>query len=219
MKILVVDDHTLIREALRGVLQELKPEAGVIDASSCREALELAQANAAELDLVLLDLGLPDGDGFDTLGELRDLYPAVAIVVLSASKDRDSVTKALDLGALGFIPKSASRAVMVSALQLVFAGGIYVPPEILQRPKAPVSAPVSAPMSPSELGLTERQIDVLALMMQGKSNKAVCRELNLAEATVKNHITAILRALKVSNRTEAVIAVSEFGWKLKTPRP
>ena len=219
MKILVVDDHALIREALRGVLLELKPEAGVIDASSCREALELAQANAAELDLVLLDLGLPDGDGFDTLGELRDLYPAVAIVVLSASKDRDSVTKALDLGALGFIPKSASRAVMVSALQLVFAGGIYVPPEILQRPKAPVSAPVSAPMSPSELGLTERQIDVLALMMQGKSNKAVCRELDLAEATVKNHITAILRALKVTNRTEAVIAVAAFGWKLKTPRP
>ena len=219
MKILVVDDHTLIREALRGVLQELKPEAGVIDASSCREALELAQANAAELDLVLLDLGLPDGDGFETLGELRDLYPAVAIVVLSASKDRDSVTKALDLGALGFIPKSASRAVMVSALQLVFAGGIYVPPEILQSQEAPMTAPVSAPMSPGELGLTERQIDVLALMMQGKSNKAVCRELDLAEATVKNHITAILRALKVTNRTEAVIAVAEFGWKLKTIKP
>jgi DNA-binding NarL/FixJ family response regulator len=127
------------------------------------------------------------------------------------------VTKALDLGALGFIPKSASRAVMVSALQLVFAGGIYVPPEILQ--KAPMSAPVSAPMSPSELGLTERQIDVLALMMQGKSNKAVCRELDLAEATVKNHVTAILRALKVTNRTEAVLAVAEFGWKLKTIRP
>jgi len=220
MKILVVDDHMLIREALRGVLQELKPEAGVIDASSCHEALQLAQANAGELDLVLFDLGLPDGDGFDTLGELRDLYPAVAIVVLSAFKDRDSVTKALELGALGFIPKSASRAVMVSALQLVFAGGIYVPPEILQRPQeAPMSAPVSAPMSPSELGLTERQIDVLALMMQGKSNKAVCRELDLAEATVKNHVTAILRALKVTNRTEAVLAVAAFGWKLKTIRP
>lgn len=219
MKILVVDDHALIREALRGVLRELKPEAGVIDASSCREALQLAQANAGELGLVLLDLGLPDGDGFDTLGELRDVYPAVAIVVLSASKDRDSVTRALDLGALGFIPKSASRVVMMSALQLVFAGGIYVPPEILQRPeKTPVDAPVSAPMSPSELGLTERQIDVLALMMQGMSNKAVCRELNLAEATVKNHITAILRALKVANRTEAVIAAAAFGWKLKASK-
>jgi len=218
MKILVVDDHALIREALRGVLQELKPEADVIDASSCREALQLAQANAGEVDLVLFDLSLPDGDGFDTLGELRDLYPAVAIVVLSASQDRDSVTKALDLGALGFIPKSASRAVMMSALQLVFAGGIYVPPEILQRSqKTPTSAAVSVP-SPAELGLTERQIDVLALMMQGKSNKAVCRELDLAEATVKNHVTAILRALKVANRTEAVIAVAEFGWKLKTFR-
>src|SRR5262245_53039762 len=175
MKILVVDDHALIREALGGVLQELKPEASVIEASSCREALQLAQANAGELGLVLLDLGLPDGDGFDTLGELRDLYPAVAIVVLSASRDRDSVTRALDLGALGFIPKSATRGVMMSALQLVFAGGIYVPPEILQHPqKTPLGAAVSAPMSPADLGLTERQIDVLALMMQGMSNKAVC---------------------------------------------
>ena len=220
MKILIVDDHALIREALRGVLQELKPEADIIDAASCHEALQLAQANAGDLDLVLFDLSLPDGDGFDTLSALRDLYPAVAIVVLSASQDRDSVTKALELGALGFIPKSASRAVMVSALQLVFAGGIYVPPEILQRSqKTPTNATVSVPMSPSELGLTDRQIDVLALMMQGKSNKAVCRELDLAEATVKNHVTAILRALKVANRTEAVIAVAEFGWKLKTFRP
>jgi DNA-binding NarL/FixJ family response regulator len=220
MKILVVDDHALIREALRGVLQELKPEADVIDASSCREALQLAQTHSPELELVLLDLSLPDGDGFATLRELRDLYPAVAIVVLSAAQDRDSVTRALDLGALGFIPKSASRAVMVSALQLVFAGGIYVPPEILQRSEnTHMSAPTSVAMSPSELGLTERQIDVLALMMQGKSNKAVCRELDLAEATVKNHVTAILRALKVANRTEAVIAAAEFGWKLKAFRP
>jgi DNA-binding NarL/FixJ family response regulator len=109
---------------------------------------------------------------------------------------------------------------MMSALQLVFAGGIYIPPEILQpAEKPPTSEPESGPMSPSELGLTERQIDVLALMMQGKSNKAVCRELDLAEATVKNHVTAILKALKVTNRTEAVIAVAEFGWKLKTTRP
>ena len=108
---------------------------------------------------------------------------------------------------------------MVSALQLVFAGGVYVPPEILQRPQETAnSAPVSAPASPSELGLTERQIDVLALLVQGKSNKAVCRELDLAEATVKNHVTAILRALKVTNRTEAVLAVAELGWKLRATR-
>ena len=104
MKILVVDDHALIREALRGVLLELKSDVTVIDASSCREALQLAEANATELGLILFDLGLPDGDGFDALGELCDKYPAIAIVVLSASKDRDSVTRALERGARGFIP-------------------------------------------------------------------------------------------------------------------
>lgn len=216
MKILIVDDHVLIREALRGVLGELRPDAEILDAADCSEAMRLATASAAELELILLDLGLPDGDGFDILADLRARYPAVAIVVLSATKDRDSVTRSLDLGALGFIPKSATRAVMMSALQLVFAGGIYVPPEILQRDQAaPPSSPVAAKaVSPSDLGLTDRQVDVLALMMHGKSNKAICRELALAEATVKNHVTAVLKTLKVTNRTEAVIAVAALGWKL-----
>ena len=220
MKILIVDDHTLIREALGGVLLELRPDAAVVEASDCREALELVHENAAELDLIVFDLGLPDGDGFEALGELRALYPGVAIIVLSASKDRDSMTKALNLGALGFIPKSATRAVMMSAFQLVFAGGIYVPPEILQHSNQTRSREsASGPPSPSDLGLTERQVDVLARMMQGKGNKAISRDLDLAEATVKNHVTAVLKALKVTNRTEAVIAVAELGWKLPTVKP
>jgi DNA-binding NarL/FixJ family response regulator len=111
--------------------------------------------------------------------------------------------------------------VMLSALQLVFAGGIYIPPEILARdePSAPQrddkpSAANRPTVSPADVGLTERQVDVLSLMMEGKSNKAICRVLNLAEPTVKNHVTAILKALEVSNRTEAVIAVGQLGWKL-----
>ena len=141
---------------------------------------------------------------------------------LSASQDRNSVTKALDLGAVGFIPKTGHRDVMMSALQLVFSGGIYIPPEILARDQAP-PAPVSptatrlglqSQAAPTDLGLTDRQVDVLALMMQGKSNKAICRVLDLAEPTVKNHITAIFKALKVTNRTEAVIAARELGWDL-----
>jgi DNA-binding NarL/FixJ family response regulator len=220
VEILVVDDHALIREALRSVLREIKGEAVVLEASSCSQAMAVI-AEHPNLDLILLDLNLPDRDGFTVLAELGERYPAISVVVLSAQQDRSSVVRALDLGALGFIPKSGQREVMISALQLVFAGGIYIPPEILARdepsPRQRDDKPtaVSRPsVSPADLGLTERQVDVLSLMMQGKSNKAICRVLNLAEPTVKNHVTAILKALGVSNRTEAVIAVGELGWKL-----
>jgi len=219
MKILVVDDHVLIRDALRGVLKELKGDAEVLEASDCRQAMALIAENANDLGLILLDLNLPDRDGFSALAEVRERYPAVSVVVLSGQHDRGSVVKALDLGALGFIPKSGQREVMLSALQLVFAGGIYIPPEILTReaaaqPGAKPAASERPHASPSDLGLTGRQLDVLALMMQGKSNKAICRVLDLAEPTVKNHVTAILKALKVTNRTEAVIAARELGWEL-----
>src|SRR6266404_5449305 len=220
MKILVVDDHVLIREALRGVLKELKQDAVVLEAADCRQAMASVQSQT-DLGLILLDLNLPDRDGFSVLGELRERYPAISVVVLSAQQDRGSVIRALDLGALGFIPKSGQREVMLRALELVFAGGVYIPPEILVRdepsPRQRDDKPPVAnrpTVSPADLGLTERQLDVLSLMMQGKSNKAICRVLNLAEPTVKNHVTAILKALEVSNRTEAVIAVGQLGWKL-----
>jgi DNA-binding NarL/FixJ family response regulator len=222
MKILVVDDHVLIRDALRGVLKELKGDAEVLEASDCRQALALIADNADDLGLILLDLNLPDRDGFSALAEVREHYPAVSVVVLSGQHDRSSVIRALDLGALGFIPKSGQREVMLSALQLVFAGGVYIPPEILTRdspatqPAAKPPAAERPPASPSDLGLTGRQLDVLALMMQGKSNKAICRVLDLAEPTVKNHVTAILKALRVTNRTEAVIAVRELGWEFSS---
>jgi len=219
MKILVVDDHVLIREALRGALKQLKGGATVLEACDGRETTRLV-AEHPDIGLILLDLNLPDWDGFSLLAELREHHPAIAVVVLSAQQDRSSVVKALDQGALGFIPKSAQRDVMLTALQLVFAGGIYIPPEILTREEPalpetqlPGRSTASLPASPRDLGLTERQLDVLALMTQGKSNKAICRVLDLAEPTVKNHITAIFRALKVTNRTEAVIAVIKSGWK------
>jgi DNA-binding NarL/FixJ family response regulator len=220
MKILVVDDHALIREALRGVLKEVKGDASVLEASDCRQAMQLIAAHA-DLSLILLDLTLPDRDGFSVLAELRERYPAISVVVLSAVQDRSSIVKALDLGVLGFIPKSGQREVMLSALQLVFAGGIYIPPEILVCEDLPLPKPAltrlaadTARVTPGDLGVTGRQLDVLALMMQGKSNKAICRVLELALPTVKNHVTAVLKALNVTNRTEAVIAVGELGWEL-----
>jgi DNA-binding NarL/FixJ family response regulator len=183
-------------------------------------------AEEGDLGLILLDLNLPDRDGFSVLSELRERYPAISVVVLSGQQDRASVVKALDLGALGFIPKTGQRDVMLGALRLVFAGGIYIPPEILAREAPPQPSPAlsrlgadTAHVTPANLGLTGRQLDVLALLMQGKSNKAICRILNLAEPTVKNHVTAVLKALKVNSRVEAVIAVGELGWELPRRQP
>ena len=218
MKFLVVDDHMLIREAMRGVILELQRDAVVLEAGTCGQAMSLIQQNA-DIALILLDLKLPDRDGFAVLAELRERYPAISVVMLSAFNDRDNVVKALDGGALGFIPKTGSRELLVSALRLILAGGIYIPPDILARPPAATAAagqpaPVERPPSPAELGLTGRQVEVLALMMQGKSNKLICRALDLAEPTVKNHVSAILKSLGVSNRTEAVLAVAAMGWDL-----
>ena len=213
MKVLLVDDHVLIREALRGVLKELNEDATVLEAPDCSQAMRQI-AEHPDLALILLDLNLPDRNGFDALTELRQRYPAISIVVLSGFHDRANVVRTLDLGAMGFIPKTSQREVMVNALRLVFAGGIYIPPEILVRAEAGTVPASKQPASLADLGLTERQIEVLALMMQGKSNKAICRVLDLAEPTVKNHVTAILKALDVTNRTEAVIAVSALGWEL-----
>lgn len=218
MKILVVDDHALIRDALQGVMKKIKRGAIVLEASDSRQAMDVL-ASQPDLSLVLLDLNLPDRDGFLLLADIRERYPAVAVVVLSALQDRARVMQALELGAAGYIPKSVRREVMISALQLVFSGGVYIPPEVLTREEAAYALPVSSSrghpiVSPAEIGLSHRQLEVLALLMQGKSNKVICRTLQLAEPTVKNHVTAILKALKVTNRTEAVIAVNELGWKL-----
>jgi DNA-binding NarL/FixJ family response regulator len=215
MKFLVVDDHVLIRDSLRGVLRDLKGETAIIvEARDSREAMHLIEQNR-DVELVLLDLALPDRDGLETLAEIAERYPAVSVVVLSVHQDRDRVMKALDLGALGFIPKSTAREVMLSAFNLIFSGGVYVPPEMLNRsePVTPDGAATSPKrqISAADLGLTERQMDVLTLMMQGKSNKAICLALDLAEATVKIHVSAILRALKAANRTEAVIAAGALG--------
>src|SRR5262249_14900757 len=226
MKFLVVDDHELIREAMRGALKQLDGDAAILEAADSRQAMLLIDENA-DLDLILLDLNLPDRDGFSVLVELRKTYPAISVVVMSAQQDHDSVVKALNLGAVGFIPKSATRKMILGALQLVMSGDTYIPRQALpEQPPLTPNPPTTAQakpetggdkVSPADLGLTERQIDVLALIMQGKSNKAICRVLDLSEPTVKSHVSAILRALKVSNRTEIVIAVSALKLELPTP--
>jgi DNA-binding NarL/FixJ family response regulator len=216
MKILVIDDHVLIRQAMQGVLRKVRRDAVLLEASNSKEALQTIAAQP-DIDLILLDLTLPDRDGFSVFTELRERYPAIAIVVVSALQDPSNVMKALDMGARGYIPKSAQGDVILNALRLIISGGTYVPPEILAGGELSHAAQFSgdrAQHSPTDIGLTDRQLEVLALMMQGKNNKTICRTLNLAEPTVKNHVTAILRALKVTSRTEAVIVANNLGWKI-----
>ena len=225
MKILVVDDHALIRTALRGVLGQLDGGVTMLEASDCRSAFELVEAQP-DLDLVLLDLNLPGKHGLAALEELRTRYPALPVVVLSSANDRASVMQALDLGAMGYIPKLSSNEVLISALRLVLSGGIYIPPEILARSgqAQPAAAEIAAAASghrgsparvPADLGLSERELRVLKLLLEGKSNKLICRELDLAESTVKNHVTQILKALNVTSRTQAVIVAAQMGLVLE----
>jgi len=200
MRILVCDDHALFREGLEGVLDRLDDEVelrGVDDA----EAL-LAEVRAAEddLDLVLLDIRLRGMHGFDALARLRRDHPSVPVVVVSASERPEDVRRALDGGAAGFIPKSTRGPVLVSALRLVLAGGVYVPPLLLDAAPAAKAAE-----------LTPRQVDVLRLLARGLTNREICGVLGIAEGTVKSHVMRIYELLSVTNRTEAAMRLRELG--------
>ena len=215
MKILVVDDHPLILEALHHVLRQLDRTVDVYDARTARDGRELVVRHA-DAGLLLLDLSLPDADGFAFLSELRADYPALPVVVLSASDRREDILHSIDLGAMGFIPKTSSNQVMLQALRLVLSGGVYLPPVALgtragAEPPPPRASEPAHGASARDLGLTARQAQVLQLILQGKPNKVICRELGLAEGTVKIHVAAILRALNVSTRTQAVIEASRLG--------
>ena len=218
MKILVVDAHPLVLEALRAVLHQLDAVVEVYDAANSAGARRLVDQHP-DADLLLLDLGLPDADGFTLLGEIRAAHPAIPVVVLSGSENHDDVTRALDSGAMGYIPKSCPNDVLIGALRLVLSGGIYVPPTMLhrasaaQRPQPEATSPARSQgnVLPESLGLTPRQSEVLALVLQGLPNKIICRRLGLAEPTVKVHMQAVLRALQADNRVQAVIEASRRG--------
>jgi DNA-binding NarL/FixJ family response regulator len=217
-KILLVDDHTLFREGVQLLLKQLDDNVEVLSGGTCKRGLELADAHD-DFDLMLLDFELPDQNGFEGLTALREQHPSLPIVMMSARDDSATVMEALDRGAMGFIPKTSSTELMLNALRLVLAGGTYIPPEAIAghafAPSVAPSAPVRPSKSLSDLGLTERQIDVLRLLVQGRSNKLICRELDLAEGTVKTHMTAVLRALHVTNRTQAIIAIAKMGITLE----
>lgn len=205
MKILIADDHALFRDGVRQLLTQLDDDVVVTEAGNCQQMLAAIEADA-QLQLALLDLCMPGQDGFTALDTIARSYPALPIVVLSASESPEDMRRALGNGAMGYIPKSASAPVILNALRLVLAGGIYVPPALLKTESRPL---VDAAPTPRKL--TPRQLDVLGRMIEGKANKVIAAELSVSEATVKAHISAVFDALNVTNRTMAARVAARFG--------
>jgi DNA-binding NarL/FixJ family response regulator len=220
MKILIADDHRLVIEAVKAKLSEIEPGIEFVLAMSVDELLAGA---SDDIDLAVIDLNMPGADGQAHVDEIRRRHPAVPVIVLSGYEDPAIMRSALERGVLGFIPKAYSPEVMLSAVRLVLAGGVYVPPMML--PAVPPGIVAGVPGEASQRAsaaasaqtlehlrnvLTERQVEVLQLLSQGKPNKLIGRALGISEGTVKIHLAAIFRALNVRNRTEAVVAAQSL---------
>lgn len=214
MKILIGDDHLLFREGLCRLLTQLDDQASFVEAGTFDEVREMAR-DGQDFDLVLLDLQMPGFPGFSGVQEICEAQAGTPVVIVSASEAQADVRAALDAGASGYIPKSSSVKIMLSALNLIFSGGIYVPPAAIlgDGPGVGGAAPGSGGQGGGAAGapaLTQRQRDVLRCLREGKSNKQIAYELGLSEGTVKIHVTAVMRSLGVRNRTQAVIASGDI---------
>jgi DNA-binding NarL/FixJ family response regulator len=212
MKTLLIDDHPLFREGLAMVMTQAFPQLKLHQAGDMTEALGRI-AEQGDIALALLDLNLPDCTGLQGLQRLREQAPQVTVVVLSADESSETVMAAIDAGAAGFIPKTSRLGVMQDALRVVLDGGVYLPDSILHTQQTP-AAPAGASEADAALGLSPRQLDVLKLLIEGKPNKLICRELDLSESTVKTHLAAIFRRLNASSRTQAVVAAARLGLRL-----
>lgn len=200
MKAVIVDDHALVREGIVQVLKGCEDISEVIEAASHADLLSTLDAHP-DIGIILLDINMSDVTTVETLIDLRECLPNVAVVILSANEDPAEATDFLNNGAAGYIPKSASNEVLLNAIGLILADGVYVPPFVLSGKKHDERITQPGNASPK---MTNRQYEVLELMVQGMSNKGIARELRLSESTVKTHVSAILEAFGVDNRTKAV---------------
>jgi DNA-binding NarL/FixJ family response regulator len=208
MKLLVIDDHPIVLDGLAALLTGAGKDMVVLTARDAPSGFKLLEAHP-DLDIVLLDLRLPGLSGHAAIAEFGRLRPTLPVIVLSSSEDPADVRKAIALGALGYVPKSASRHALMSAIDLVLNGEIYVPPLLVDSVFADLPREETAASHAARL--TERQVEVLAMLAQGLSNKIIASRLNLSEKTVKIHISAIFRALNVINRTQAASVGRESG--------
>jgi DNA-binding NarL/FixJ family response regulator len=231
MRFAIIDDHPFVLDALSLIIASMEQRPSVTGFESLQR-FEEAVRGGDSFDLVLLDLGIPGFSHLESLYKFREVAPVMPVIVISASDERATILEALDLGAMGFIPKTSRRDVLMRALELVLAGGIYIPPQALEKSGESLSASrhrpeavhhqsqPSAPPAPATMvsSLTGRQRDVLDLLVKGMPNKLICRELGLSPNTVKSHVGAIFRALNATNRTQAVLAAQREGFRVDYQR-
>ena len=214
MKILLVDDHALFREGMRYVLNQLPEAVEVMEAGNFQDCLKFAELHP-ELDLALLDLNMPGSEGPISIKYFHQRYPHIPVVVVSGEEDRGIMSKVMNYGAMGFVCKNATAAVMLSALNLILSGGIYIPSQLLQKLDAPANGDTvpkdGRSIRSNEYGLTGRQMQVLTHLAAGLSNKEIAEAVCLAEGTVKIHVAAVYQTLRVGSRMEAVRVAEKLG--------
>jgi DNA-binding NarL/FixJ family response regulator len=222
MKILMVDDHPLMADAVKTVLLAVDPTNDITHVTTINAACKTLDQQF-DFDLVLLDLGLSDAQEFSGLKLIKNRYAEVPIVVMSADRQPNVILECLNLGAVGYVPKTSAREVLINALRLVASGNVYVPPEALahagevgtmQLPNSLLEIGANERVM-TALGMTERQREVLRLLLRGLPNKLICKQLDLAEGTIKVHVSAVLKLLGAQTRTQAVVAASRLGLKFE----
>lgn len=212
MILLLVDDHALFREGLKFLLRGLDDELVIDEAESCAAAT--ARQGQFSYDLILLDLNLPGVGGLEALAAMRAAYPQTPVVVLSGEDDPRTIRATIEQGAMGFVPKSSTPEILIQALKLILARGVYLPVSALDGEAVPVPHAARESSAAVLAGLSARQLEVLRCVIQGQPNKLIARNLALSESTVKAHLSAVFRALGAHNRTEAVYAAAKLGLKL-----
>ena len=216
--IVIADDHPLFRDAIRGVLLKLFPEVNILESHNVDSTLDIIAADP-DIDLVLLDLNMDGMDGFNGIVKIRNTHPEIPIVVVSSEENRAIVLQTITCGAIGFISKSTEGSKIEDALMSILDGQIYLPPDIIRSSEDSSSQDKSdsgsthAPLDPSLVStLTRRQLLVLEHIVLGQSNKQISYDLDIAETTVKAHVSAILNKLKVNNRIQAALRSSQLNF-------
>lgn len=221
-RLLIADDHPLFRDAVVSAMEQAFEGIVVLQSEDLDATLGQAKADDT-LDLILLDLKMPGMDGLEGLTTLRREAPTIPVVIVSAETDRDIVLKAMALGAVGYISKASPRARLIEALRQVLDGHVYLPPDIIRQPSADSGAaqrPDPPPgVDPERLRtLTRRQWRVLQRMVEGESNRQIADRLNIAETTVKSHVSSILSKLGVRSRLQAILAAGDVDFT-RRPEP